>query len=228
MTAAEAAALRETLRAVGLSAHCSLASFDVSDTGVFNVSGLVGAGEPDAALREAIRISVPAAPVTWGARSIDGPYCDVFDLVRPLSQPSSQVPGLTLKDNVTHLVAHNFILPLVRIPAFPAYLLVDYFQQDGSVAHLYPTRGAPNPAFQANTTVTLGTMPKDRVEVAEPFGTDLIVATVSSVPLFPPGSSREDETATSYLPALRAAIEAARERNSRVGSSVLIVDTTEQ
>jgi eukaryotic-like serine/threonine-protein kinase len=228
MTAAEAAALRGTLQAVGLSARCSLASFDVSDTGAIEVSGLVGAGEPDAALREAIRISAPAAAVTWRTRGIDGPYCDVFDIVRLSSQPSSPVPALTLKDNVTHLVAHDFIWPLVRIPAFPAYLLVDYFQQDGSVAHLYPIRGVPNPAFQANTTVTLGTMLKDRVEVAEPFGTDLIVATVSSVPLFPLGSLREDETAESYLPALRAAIDAAQARNSRLGSSALIVDTTER
>jgi eukaryotic-like serine/threonine-protein kinase len=223
-----AAAMRDALNSLTLSAHCALPRFAVSEDSVVGISGLVGAGAPDAALREAVRAAAPAASLTGEARGIDGPYCDVLDTIRPIAQANSPFLGLGLKDDATRLKAHDLVLPILKLPEFPAYLLVDYFSHDGSVAHLIPIRSVPTPAYAANATVRLGTSAKDRLEVGPPFGTDLIIATASSVPLFPPGAARDDETAQTYLPALKAAIEAARRRNAKLTGRAMVLDTVER
>jgi hypothetical protein len=68
---------------------------------------------------------------------------------------------------------------------------------------------------------------KPNLEVGPPFGTDLIVGVASSVPLFA-GQMREDETARTYLPAMRAAIEAAQRRSATISGQVLVVETVER
>jgi len=222
------AAIRDALRALGLSANCALPRFSVTDAGAVSVAGLVGAGTPEAALRAAVQAAAPGAAVSWAVRGIDGPYCDVFDAIRPIAQATSPFLGLMLKDEATRLKAHDPILPVLNLPEYPAYLQVDYFSHDGSVAHLFPIRGDPNRPFAPNATVKLGTSAKDRIEVGPPFGTDVIVATASSEPLFPPGTVRDDETMQTYLPALKAAIEAARTRDAKLTGRALVLDTVER
>jgi serine/threonine protein kinase len=214
------AAIREALRSVSSSARCALPRFSVSDEGRISVAGLVGAGGPDAALRDAVQAAAGGAPLVWDARSIDGGYCDVLDAIRPLSQPSSPFLGLTLAGDVTRLKEGVDVVPIVRLPEFPAYLQVDYVQHDGQVAHVSPTNGKP--PWAANTTKSVdgfGT-------VGPPFGTDIIVAIASSAPLFP--HVRPDETMRTYLPALKAAIEAAQRRGTKVTGRALVVDTVKR
>jgi serine/threonine protein kinase len=227
-----AVSIRNALIPLTLSSSCALPRFTVPDVSSVSVSGTVGAGPPQAALHEAVRQALqkfaPAAAVTWDERSIDGPYCGVLDVIRPIAQPDSPFLGLALKDDATRLKAHDLVLPVLKLPEFPSYLLVDYFSHDGSVAHLFPTRGASTTPSGSNATVRLGTSVKDRVEVGPPYGTDVIVATASSVPLFPPGTVRGDETIQTYIPALKAAIEAAQRSNARLTGRVLVVTTVER
>jgi predicted Ser/Thr protein kinase len=221
-------AIREALSGLGVSARCALPRFDVSEDGRISVSGLAGAGPPDASLRQAVAGVAPGANPAWDVRLVDGLYCDLFDALRPIARAGSPFLDLSLKDGLTRLRAHDLILPVVKTPEFSAYVLVDYFSNDGTVAHLYPIRHAPNPPFGANSTLRLGTSAKDRMEVGPPFGTDVIVATASSVPLFPPGTVRDDETLQTYVPVLKAAIEAAQRRNVKVTGRALAVDTVER
>nr|WP_294553766.1 serine/threonine-protein kinase [uncultured Rhodopila sp.] len=220
--------IREALSALALSARCALPRFTVTEEGGISVSGLAGAGAPEASLREAVREAAPGANPAWDVRQADGPYCGVFDVLRPIAQPGGPSLELTLKGDLTRLRAHDLILPAVKTPEFPSYLLVDYFSHDGTVAHLYPIRHAPNSPFSSNATLRLGTSAKDRLEVGPPYGTDVIVATASSVPLFPTGIVRDDETSGTYVPAWRAAIEAAQRRNAKVTGRALAVDTVER
>jgi hypothetical protein len=187
----------------------------------------VGIGEPEAALLQAVREAAPGAPLNWDARGVSGPYCDVLDVVRPIAQPTSPFLNLALKDDATRLKAHDSVLPILQLPDFPSYLLLDYVSHDGSVAHLFPIRGVPSAAFNANATVRLGTTPKDGVEVGPPFGTDVILATASSIPLFAAGTVRPDETLQTYIPALKAAIEAAQRRNAKLAGRALILETVQ-
>ncbi|MDB5404521.1 MAG: hypothetical protein JWQ55_6539, partial [Rhodopila sp.] len=54
------------------------------------------------------------------------------------------------------------------------------------------------------------------------------VATASSVPLFAAGIVRQDESLQTYLPALKAAIEAAQRRNAKLTARALVLDTVER
>jgi predicted Ser/Thr protein kinase len=228
LAGANAAAARETLRSIAKSARCALPRFTVGEDGRIGLSGLVGAGAPDASLRNAVQAGVPGATLIWETRGVDGPYCDVFDIIRPIAETGSPGLGVGLKDGVTRLSAGQFVLPIVNMPDFPAYLQVDYFSHDGSVAHLFPPRGATNPVFASNASVTLGLdHGKPNIEVAAPFGADLIVAVASSDPLFA-GPVREDETEQTYLPALKAAIASAERRGVKVVARALVVDTVER
>jgi serine/threonine protein kinase len=220
-------ALRDALSALAHSADCALPSFSVSYEGRINVSGLIGTGEPAAMLRKAVEAAAPGASVIWDLHGVQGPYCEVFNLVRPLDLANPFL-GLALKDDNTHLREHDLVLPQLKLPEFAAYLQVDYFSHDGSVAHLFPIRGLPNMPFAANAKVSLGTSVKDRVEVGPPFGTDVIVAIASAVPLFPPGRVRDDETTKTYLPALQVALDAARKKNVKLTGRALVLETEER
>lgn len=216
------------LRSITSSARCALLQFSVGDDGRIGLSGLVGAGAPDAAMREAVQAGAPGAILIWETRGIDGPYCDLFDIIRPIAETGSPTLGIGLRDGVTRLSARQFVLPTVNMPDFPAYLQIDYFSHDGLVAHLFPLRGATDPVFTSNATVKLGLdHGKPYIEVGAPFGTDLIVALASSNRLFA-GPVREDETEQTYLPALKAALEAAELRGTKLTARVLAVDTVER
>ncbi len=185
LAGAHMAATRETLRSIANSARCALPHFNVGEDGRIGLSGLVGVGAPDAALRDAVQAGIPGTTLIWETRGVDGPYCDVFDTIRPIAETSNPGLGVGLRDGITRLSAGQFVLPTVNMPDFPAYLQVDYFSHDGSVAHLFPPRGATNPVFASNATATLGLdHGKPNIEVAAPFGADLIVAVASSDPLF--------------------------------------------
>jgi eukaryotic-like serine/threonine-protein kinase len=228
LAGANAAATRETLRSIASSARCALPQLSVGEDGRIGLSGLVGAGAPDAALRDAVQAGLPGATLIWETHGVDGPFCDVFDAIRPIAETGSPALDVGLRDGVTRLSAHQFVLPIVNMPDFPAYLQVDYFSHDGSVAHLFPPRGAPNPVFASNATVTLGLdHGKPNLEVAAPFGADLIVAVASSDPLFA-GPVREDETEQTYLPALKAAIASIERRGAKLTARALVVDTMER
>jgi serine/threonine-protein kinase len=221
-----AAAIRDALRSVPDSARCSLPQFTVADDGHVNIAGIVGSGAPDTSLHDAVQAATSGAPLTWTTRTIDGPYCEVFDTIRPIALAGSPFLGLDLRDAVTRLKAHEFILPVVNLPNFPVYLQVDYFSHDGSVAHLFPLPGTATSPLSPNATIKLGLDPrgKPNLEVGPPFGTDVIVAIASSVPLFT-GRVRGDETQQTYLPVLQAAIGDAQRHNARLTGRALVVET---
>jgi serine/threonine-protein kinase len=220
-------AIRQALAEVARSANCALPRFSVSGEGQVGVTGPVGAGAPETALREAVDGVAPHAPVTWRMRGFDGPYCAALDLVRPIAQPSGPFLGLNLKDEATIIKDHQPIVPMLRLPEFPAHLIVDYLSHDGSVTHLFPTAVDHDKAFAANAAVTLGPPGKGVGEAGPPFGTDMIVAVASSVPLFAQRRPADGETAETYLPALRAAIEAAQQRNAKVAGRAIVLETVE-
>ena len=220
-------AIRQALAEVARAANCALPRFSVSGEGQIGVTGPVGAGAPEAALHEAVEGAAPHAPVTWRTRGFDGPYCAALDVVRPIAQASSPFLGLNLKDEASVLKDHQPIVPMLRMPEYPAHLIVDYLSHDGSVTHLFPTRADHDKAFAANAAVTLGEPGKGVGEVGPPFGTDMIVAVASSVPLFAQRRPADGETVETYLPALRGAIDAALQRNARVAGRAIVLDTVE-
>ena len=117
-----------------------------------------------------------------------------LDTISSIAHPASPPFGLSLKSGSARLKEFDPIEPILRMPDFPAYLQVDYLAHDGSVSHLFPVPGTPDRAFAANATLNLRdrlratwTAEQEKVNwrAGPPFGTDMIVAFASSLPLFP-------------------------------------------
>jgi serine/threonine-protein kinase len=219
------ASIRDALAGLALSANCAIPRFSVADDGGISAAGLVGTGAPATALRSAVDRAVGGAQLSWLMVPVDGPYCEAFNLVRPIAQATSPAFGLTLKDDITRLRDNDPIRPILKLPDFPAYLQVDYLSHDGSVLHVLTSQGGKGKAYAAGTTLALGD-PKDGIgTVGPPFGTDVILAVASSAPLWAKPRPAETETAQDYLPALQAAVDAARRGNAKVTGRVLVLDT---
>jgi predicted Ser/Thr protein kinase len=220
------AAIREALASLALSARCAVPRFSVSDDGGISASGFVGTGTPATALRAAVDKAVGGEQLSWLMLPVDGPYCDAFNIVRPIAQTFSPAFGLTLKDDITRLKDNDPIRPILKLPDFPSYLQVDYLSHDGSVLHLLSSVGVKGKAYPAGTTLTLGNAKEGVGAVGPPFGTDVILAVASSTPLFAKPRSSETETVQDYLPALQAAVDAARRGNAKLTGRVLVLETS--
>jgi hypothetical protein len=218
--------IRDALAAAILPTTCSLTRASIDGRTVV-ISGIAGRST-EAAIRSRARDAVPATAasdaVSWRLDLFDGPYCNVVDILRPLAtQPV--VVGLSL--GATRLRKDDDIVPQVVMPDYPAWLQIDYFSSDGGVTHLHPTPISPPKVQAARATVMFGNTAKERWQVDTPFGTDMIVAIVSSAPLFPI-LRPADETVPTYLQALRMALDDAQRRGSRVSANAVLLQTTER
>ncbi|TWA67919.1 uncharacterized protein DUF4384 [Azospirillum brasilense] len=98
----------------------------------------------------------------------------------------------------------------VAAPDFPAHLQVDYFTSDGDVIHLLPNPLEISGRVEAGAVRRLGERGAGGRfwSIGPPYGHELIVVIASPTPLF--ASPRpEAEPASSYLPALKQALDAA-------------------
>jgi serine/threonine-protein kinase len=203
------AALTATLGAL----PCTLLSGDGSS---FAISGIAGAGAPQAALTAALA-SLPSgnAPAT-NIQTIDGPYCDALDAVRPyhpLFAPAGSTLVLGLAGGKTTLHDGDLITIDQTTPGFVTNVETDYFSNDGSVFHLPSTMSAG----QTSLTQPIGS-------VSAPYGTDMIVSIASSTPLFTTPRP-QDESASDYLPALRTALQTAVSGGAQVSVAAIQVVT---
>ncbi len=217
---------RATVAAAALHASCTLVGGEIAGTAV-TVNGLAGAGRPDEALRQAITAAAPGATIDWHLTRFDGPYCAALDTLRALRPPftaGSSRFDIGLLGGRTRLLDGDSIIVALQLPDFAAYVQMDYFQHDGSVFHMHDAAGGrPWPAGSAQE---LG-RPKPGFtgwQVSEPYGTDMIAAVASSVPLF--AKPREAlEPAEAYLAALTAALGAAQAAGGRLAADAVVLVT---
>lgn len=86
---------------------------------------------------------------------------------------------------------------------FDGYLYVDYFDREGYVIHLRPGLHSKGDALKADAWVDLG---GQEYVVCPPFGTDLVVAISTPLPLFA-RSRPVMERASDYLRDLHAQLQ---------------------
>ncbi len=224
--AATPAMIRDALATAMAPASCSLTRTSLDGRNV-SISGVAGRTS-EQAIRNRAREALPAnaAPdaVAWRLDLFDGPYCSVIDILRPIA---TQPLTVGLRQNATRLRKDEDIVPQVVMPDYPAWLQIDYFSSDGGVTHLHPTQISPPKVEATRATVSFGNTAKERWQVDAPFGTDMIVAIVSSAPLFPT-ARLADETAPAYLQALRAAVEDAQRKGVRITGNAALVQTAER
>jgi hypothetical protein len=232
------AMLRPALASALAATPCSFTAGTLSPQGVADIEG-VGSGAAIGALHQAADAAAPGVTTQWALTDIDPSYCPALNVVRPLA-PEFGTPRavtLSLKDGKTALVTDDYILPTVSMPAYPAYLNVDYLVHDGTVVHLYPNKSDPSAndghrLFPAHALVRMG-LPNAREkfegwQVYSPYGRDLIIVVASSVPLIglrPVDPQSQSEATGPYLTALQAAIDAARKRDAKVTADAVVLDT---
>ena len=193
------------------------------------LTGLAGAGAPQAALSGAIQ-SLPApGSIVNQIHTVDGPYCAALDAIRPyhaLFPGSDGALSLALAGGKTQLYNNDLITIDETMPNFGGYLETDYFSSDGSVLHLYPTSTDAARQFAAGSTKSLGDPAHGGAswQVSAPFGTDMIISIASSVPLFTK-LRPQDETASDYLTALRQALQNAAAGGAKISVAAIPVVT---
>ena len=151
-----------------------------------------------------------------------GPYCGALNLVRAYVRPFGAGSGgmdIGLKGGKTDLVENDRVDIRTVAPDFPAYVQVDYFSSDGTVAHL-----------RKSATGTPATAPRATVEIAgfeaaPPFGTDVVTAIAVSTPLFTREQALSEKT-DDYVRELRTALDTANRRKSQVAAAAIMVKTS--
>ena len=223
-------ALRAAVTAALAPVACSIVHADVAQPdGTVSLVGVAHTGAPEADLHRAITDAAPTAAVDWKVVGFDGPYCRAVDLLRPIAYSAAARGSgfaMTLREGNRPLKDGELITVDVQVADFPAWLIVDYLQHDGTVVHLYPTAKDPAHVYPAGSRQSLGdpTQGGERWEVGAPYGTDMIIAVASATPLFT--QKRKDlEDTDAYLRALQAAIEAAERHNTRLVADALVLVT---
>lgn len=184
--------------------------------------GVVGRGR-ESALSDALQRAAPGIPLDVQTVVAEGPYCPLLDLLRPYAQSADRPPIVALPGGRTDLVEDELVKPRVTLPGTPSHLELDYIASDGGVLHMRESKpGAP---YSALATPTFGEPLPGFTGwgVYLPFGTDLIVAVASGVPLFAPDHALPD-TIDAYVAELRAGLEKAH-RAGPVAASILLVRT---
>jgi serine/threonine-protein kinase len=204
-------------------AACSLTQTTVNGGKVI-VAGLVGQNAAPA-LGDVARAALPPGATADSYRlqleTFSGPYCDMLDLLRGTDAATM---ALNLPDGVTVLRQDDLLKPQMTMPDYPAWLTVDYIQSDGGITHLYPWT-TDKPKRQApGAQVVIGDTKKVNFPVGAPFGTDMIVAIASSVPLFS-APRPQDDTAKAYLAALTHALQAAQKASAKIAVGAMLVTT---
>ncbi len=208
---------------------CTFLSANVTDSGA-SFTGLAGAGAPQLAFTSALQSFPNGVNPTSSVQTLDGPYCDVLNAIRPyhsLIPQAGLTLGLNLSNGKTALVNGDLITVDNTMPAFSGYLETDYFSSDGSVLHLYPTPTDKPVKLQAGATKVLGDAAHGgaRWQISPPYGTDLIVSIASNLPLFDT-QRPQGEDASAYLPALRSALQNIVSAGAKVSISAIPVQTS--
>jgi len=177
---------------------------------------------------------VPSLRIT----QVDQIFCPWQDLLRPMAKTfgeSGDRLTLHLAGDPGWLVNNDNIRPRLIMADFRGELRVDYLDRQGMVQHLYPQLADPaqrvvaDPprVFSPGEELNLGEPGPDNPgwQVAEPFGTDVIIAVASEDALFDRPRPANGEKAATYLRDLKRAVELARSRGARIAATAMSVET---
>jgi hypothetical protein len=156
---------------------------------------------------------------------LERPFCDVMDLLGPFGLSARAArKGPTIAVNSPALSFREGEYLVVEVTAGRedrGYLYVDYMDSAGSFVHMLPSPSQQKNVVAPGQRVVLGSTSggspggAQQYEIAPPHGRGMIIAIVSSRPLFT-GPRPEIESADDYLAALDAAL-ARLQAEDRVG-----------
>jgi serine/threonine-protein kinase len=184
---------------------CSLVRAELGKDAI-TLDGVTALGEAsELEMRGLVRQSIArlsATPaVVWRVRRIDGPYCAVFDLLRPAAETVRLITTGDAGKSPDQIAAG----PLrIRMPAFAGALMVDAYSADGNVRHLFPVGAGTSPDIAAGAEVAVD-VPQSAADANGSTRPGLLVVTASPTPLRG-GERRSEEAAAAYLSQLSQGI----------------------
>ena len=196
---------------------------------------------PDALVADVGETLAEACALQWDGDSVEPALHRAVDLLRTLG--TSGGPAIAMTGAVgVFLHDGEPILPRVTMPGFRGALRVDYFINDGRLTHLFPTvaerAGSQRIAAQSQRTfgahdqITLGHEGRDTTgallpswKPGKPYGTDMILAIASSLPLDIAPAHNVEPDAAAYFDRLAAEIHRVRLEGAQVTGTALLLHT---
>ena len=204
----------------------------VGNSDVLRLSGHV----PSNVERQILKVRLLAVP---GVSSVEDaplvklpePQCKLVEELPKTGLPlapelAAEAPALgqAAQAGTLSFKAGQFLKLDIVGPDYPTFFYVDYFDAANNVIHLFPSPVAQNNSLQPQQNVSIGGT--DRYAIGPPYGTDLVVAIGSSVPLFDQ-QRPEVEAADKYFADVKAALSAARNKAGFRGEySYIFVETS--
>jgi len=133
-------------------------------------------------------------------------FCNVVDVMNKL-QADNETNALGLKVSAAkednRYILDDYLEIIVTTPKFKSYLYVDYFQLNGHVLHMYPTKPDQLNIFDVYKTIKVGHYGQEkRWQISPPYGVEMVTVIASSKLLFKE-LRMEEESTESYLSALQ-------------------------
>ena len=195
---------------------------DPTDTHGTILRGIVGSGAPRDAL-DAIIAHMPSGSARADVQTFPHTVlsCRLAELAR--ANPAAANMRLATADGRTSLIDNDEI----RMPDYNGEVHLEDLNTDGQVTHLMEANlGSPQRRW-ADEQIGLGPNGDDLIgHVSAPYGADLLVAVVSSDPLFPTPRPAE-EKGERYLADLTAAIDALHRPGGHVAMDALVLTTSQ-
>jgi serine/threonine-protein kinase len=207
---------------------CSTVTVQTEGTqGITSFRGIIGSGAPRSAL-DAIVAQVPPSAVNVAVQTF--PWtdlsCRLADLVRTNAGDGS-ARLLTVGGRTTLLTGEEIRLRL-NMPNFEGEVRLDDLNSDGQVSHLMEANLGALPRHQAGAMVGLGRGGDDLIgRVSPPYGSDILVAIVTSKPLFAVRRPVE-EAGAQFINELDAALAALRRGGGQVAADALVLTTAQR
>ncbi|OUL99156.1 DotU family type IV/VI secretion system protein [Variovorax sp. JS1663] len=173
--------------------------------GTLRISGFVPVPEDIARVEREVRAVPGAEAASFDLRLRIWPHCEVVAILKPY-QARNQALRQPLKVRVPSAHEHRLregdpVLVRVTHADQEGHLRVDYYTADGAVMHLDASRGLSR--LRPGEAVELGHDIPSSWLVSPPFGTVLITALSSTVPLQDTAGAPPFELASAYLQRLR-------------------------
>lgn len=177
------------------------------------VFGHVPSSDEEKDLKAKLKALPAAEKIDPKIETLAYPFCDIVALAAPFYQSNTdQNSGLkaAIRGEKLNMQEGDLIAVDVSLPAYAAYLYVDYFVADGTeVVHLYPNSPGKEVTISADKQIVVGEPVDNRLpwKVSPPFGQEMVLAYASRIPLFRTRRP-EVEKVKDYLPILRDALGA--------------------
>ncbi|MEX3640036.1 protein kinase [Paraburkholderia sp. BR14320] len=187
---------------------CSALSGAVQDHAL-TVRGFLSQRYGAARLQETLSRLPGVDTVSLDVRPLADDKCDVVKTLAPFlvrNWQAGRAASLHMRPPSGLLTENDSLVVDLKAPPFDSFATVDYYQLDGHVVHMVPSRLWPDNQMQANGgPYTIGSTAGDWT-VSKPFGSEMVVLVVTPVPLFDK-LRPESEARADYLRALETRLK---------------------